>query len=582
MDIINNDKNHLRLILDDLYRHNMADFTPLSGKQKVAVSIGSRSKRARTFFYAGRTIESAYKGAREKALKYAGELADGWDWALLAFVDHEENMNIDDFYADLEKTKRNYYRKGIAFDDLYQFAFLEQELNGAALFRYDENSRTVRFHDRNITRFLIDKKQIGQTMTTNSEGLRSIIVFTCKSVFWDGEIHDLRPDGLEANLRPHSTEREYLEKIMIRSAEYLAGTVKEDGSFVYGYFPWFGKKVPSYNTIRHCLSVMALLEVYRRAGGDGFRAAAEASYAFFMREFVKDSGPDASVVIDPVNGREVRLGALGLGIIAVLDRAEIFGSGEEVAIARRLGNQILQMQDFSGQFTHVLTYPDLETKAKFRIVYYSGEACYGLMKLYARTGEEKYLAAVERAFEFFIANNYEKYYDHWLSYATNELTKIRPDDRYFEFGLKNAFLRLDFIYDRLTTWPTFLELLNAAHLMLEHIKAIGRQYLLEPYDVDFFYKTMETRVARQQNGVMFPEMAMFFARPAQILYGVFIRHHSFRVRDDDVAHHLIGYSHFISNVQNNIQGQGRQAVSPALSGEAESKAESLASFSELS
>jgi hypothetical protein len=236
-----------------------------------------------------------------------------------------------------------------------------------------------------------------------------------------------------------------------------------------------------------------------------------------------------------------------LGIIATLRYAEMFEQPEVVQKAVALGEQILLMQESDGVFVHVLNHPNLDVKDKFRIVYYSGEACYGLMKLYSHTSDHRYLDAVKKAFEFFITAHYEKYYDHWLSYATNELTEYVPDDRYFEFGLKNTMLRLDFIRDRITTWPTFLELFNAACLMIDRIKDLGRDYLLEPYDMDKFTETLKVRVARQQNGIMFPELAMFFARPEKILYGVFIRHHSFRIRDDDVANHLIGYYNYVSN-----------------------------------
>jgi hypothetical protein len=63
-----------------------------------------------------------------------------------------------------------------------------------------------------------------------------------------------------------------------------------------------------------------------------------------------------------------------------------------------------------------------------------------------------------------------------------------------------------------------------------------------------FYDAISVRLFRQLNGVFFPEMAMFYRRPPKIRNGVYIRHHSFRIRDDDVAHHIIGYYNFINHV----------------------------------
>ena len=62
------------------------------------------------------------------------------------------------------------------------------------------------------------------------------------------------------------------------------------------------------------------------------------------------------------------------------------------------------MQDAaSGGFVHILQYPTLRVKQPFRIIYYDGEAAFGLMRLYGLTKDPRWLAVATRAVRHFIA-----------------------------------------------------------------------------------------------------------------------------------------------------------------------------------
>ena len=558
-------------MLNSGYEENMIGFDPLpDGKQKAVISISNGIKRAVSFASTGNTTETAFKTARGKALKYCSEHIFMPKMAMISFVSEERRVSVSEFLNEVCGTKRYYYRYGVSFDEFYQYAFLEQEINALAIINWktpeagEKNKYTKKFGEngnqipvinvKNITTALKERGAIRKSTDFSVNNSESVILFSTKSVFTDNSgCLRLTSGGLQNGLRFSLVEdlenKDFLVDFTEKTADYLISTVNTDGSMVYGYYPWYGRTVTGYNTIRHCLSVMSFLDMYTLTGSIKYAEAARKTYKYYFDAFMVEAEDGALAINDPANDSEIRLGALGLALVAMFMYSEAFNTDEDMEKAAKIAEMICRMQDKeTGELTHVLSYPDFTLKDKFRIVYYSGEACYGLMKLYQKTKEAKYLEAVKKAFDFFIENNYEQYSDHWLSYSVNELTESYPEDKYFEFGLKNTFQDINFILTRETTFATMLELSNAAYKMIERIKTLRKDYLLEPYDIDKFYIAMKERIKFQAYGVMMPEMAMFFHEPNKFLYSAFIRHHSFRIRNDDVAHHIIGYCRYIENV----------------------------------
>lgn len=104
---------------------------------------------------------------------------------------------------------------------------------------------------------------------------------------------------------------------------------------------------------------------------------------------------------------------------------------------------------------------------------------------------------------------------------------------------------LDFMLKRETTFPTFLELTTAAQKMINRMKELDKGELLSGFDEEKLAEVIHHRAHYQLNGFFYPEIAMYFANPAKILNGFFIRHHSFRCRIDDVEHNISGYCNYL-------------------------------------
>ena len=130
---------------------------------------------------------------------------------------------------------------------------------------------------------------------------------------------------------------------------------------------------------------------------------------------------------------------------------------------------------------------------------------------------------------------------------------IRPEKKYFQFAVNNIAGYTDFIKNRITTFPTLLELSMAFHKMLLTLDEYPEFHeVLADFDTQHFYQALHARANHLMNGFFFPEMAMFYKAPQTILHGFFIRHHSFRVRIDDVEHYLSGliaYLNFLKTAQ---------------------------------
>ena len=90
-----------------------------------------------------------------------------------------------------------------------------------------------------------------------------------------------------------------------------------------------------------------------------------------------------------------------------------------------------------------------------------------------------------------------------LGYCTNELVQIAPKEEYFEFGIKNVNNYLDYIEQRETTFPTFLEMLMATYKLIQKAKETGFDYVVNNLvDEQRIVDVIHTRADYQRTGFL--------------------------------------------------------------------------------
>lgn len=520
--------------------------TPL----RLFLSFSDGTSRAVVIQFSGRTLDDVWaKLFQELGRRYSTQPMARWlrfDWV----VDMQERT-WGELCTWIEKHKRNYFRHGISLDKSFRHAFLEMELNANAMLYGGSKIPHAKLNEKNFTRYV--RRRYHSKVTVDFSAEASIYTFRTRGLFIEEGRDPVRINGFSGRERGrHAGRRELASldsdsvyQLVDWSSQFLSEQVTPSGRFVYGLHPCFDREIKAYNALRHASTTYSMLEAWEVTRQESLKASIERSLDYLentlIRCFETSTGEELAYLVDV--GDEIKLGGNAVCLLAFVKYTELMEDEKYLSLLEKLALGVCQLQDpVTGRFDHVLNASDLSLKQAFRVIYYDGEAAFGLMRLYGLTGDPRWLSTVEKAFGYFIDNQYWKIHDHWLSYCVNELTIYCPEERYYKFGINNVADHLGFVINRITTFPTLLELMMAAHQMIQRLqKDPDYHHLLDDIDLDEFYRALETRAHYLLNGHFWPEVAMFFQNPQRILGSFFIRHHAFRVRIDDVEHYLSGY-----------------------------------------
>lgn len=481
------------------------------------VSVCDTNERAFVFRAAENTPEQAWKSACEKSAEFVRRYDYAPVWVKADVMASRERIPFAELQKRIAASRNEFFRRGIAFDDRLECALIEAEING---------NRVISYKKHMLELPVLNEYLAECGLPTLSGFPEEVTLFDCESRFCDDScaVFPLYGSGSRCGRRiiGEFTDSAALD-VITTSAEYLSMQVRMDGRFEYGCYPIDHLEIPGYNILRHSSAIWSLICAYRLTG-ERFTLNQIIKAVGYMvgntyRKYPDRDGRENVVFLADKTRSEIKVGGNALAVIMLTEFMSATGSDKYAKLCRELGNGILEMFDQGdGSFWHVLEFPTLQRKEKFRTVYYDGEAVFALCRLYGLTGERKWLDAAAVAADRFIREGYEKYRDHWVAYSMNELTKHLPEDRYLSFGLKNANVNLRRIRGQDTTYHTYLELLCVTFEMYSRITEQGLEcsYLPE-FRAEELVDTIFYRAEYMLNGYGYPEYVMYLKYPSAVL-----------------------------------------------------------------
>ena len=425
-----------------------------------------------------------------------------------------------------------YYRYGLSFDEAFETAYLEAELNSTASYDYENNEVKL----ENLNKYL--KADSRPSVASVPETL-----YRFQTLGWicaeDDRVLRLEDEGFSYGRRTFENfDRSLAETFIKTDAGYLTRETHEDGSFTYTLFPRFDTELDWYNIARHAGAIWSMILAYRIQPSEEAKASIDRAVSYLLDKLVYQDENTAHIYWE--NRDDIELGADSLAVIALAEYTDVFGTDDFLAEMTALGHGIMRLQNSeTGGFVHVLD-SEYAVSKESEISFYDGEAAFALCRLYELTSDVQFLESAQSSVDYMIAEDYTRYRDQWVSYAMNEITKLvdnRPD--YYSFGLKNAVESMNYIRERRTPAPTRMEQLIITFEL--YLRMVDLGLPTDDFDLELLLNTVNLRADRQLDGRYYPEFAMYMANPCRILDVFMMRYESFRIRVDEVQHNICGY-----------------------------------------
>ena len=231
-------------LLFDKLKGDHEEFAKLCGRYAAFISVSDTHEQAYVFRGSGNSVSEAWDKARASAEEFIASDDLEPVWVKGDITVKGERAALSTVINRISKGYRCFFRRGIAFDETLDTAFIEAELNANSLISYKKKT---------IELTVLNKYLANCELKTLRQLPENVILFDCKSAFCDekNEVYELYSEGNNCGRRITGFDKDTAKMVVTSAAEYLSMQIGLDGKFDYGVYPALDKPIAGYNMLRH-------------------------------------------------------------------------------------------------------------------------------------------------------------------------------------------------------------------------------------------------------------------------------------------------------------------------------------------
>ncbi|MBI2653000.1 AMMECR1 domain-containing protein [Candidatus Woesearchaeota archaeon] len=238
-------------------------------------------------------------------------------------------------------------------------------------------------------------------------------------------------------IKQETVDKDRIYKSIMLASDWQLRVQKDDGNYEYFFNPVTEYYSKENNLIRQVITAWSMIQAFNLTGNKTYLLSAERNINYILT-YMKREGSLGYLEFNNISN----LGSVATTLIAILELPNYKKYDEEINM---FSNFLLFMQREDGSFKsyYKSNYSDDND-------FYPGEALLALVELYNKTGNVKYLKAVERAFPFYsdyFAKTKHFGFIRWQISAFYEAFKILNKEEYANFVFDMADWIVDKQYD---------------------------------------------------------------------------------------------------------------------------------------